>query len=175
MAPDAAGLLTRLLTVHNHVPTGSCVSQVIAFYGNYVMFEEIAALCATRGLILTVYVDDISVSGPGADNRLVKKIGSIITKHGLEYHKVKRFAADQPKIVTGVVVTANGIKVQNRKRRMMHEELLEVRQNSNDPAAYDLCCRLLGRAIESHNVEPAFADIIVEIRSIRKRIIVPAA
>lgn len=170
MAPDAAGLLTRLLTVKNHVPTGSCVSQVIAFYANYGMFEEIATLCAARGLTLTVYVDDLTVSGPGADQELIRKIGSIITKHGLAYHKVRAIGADEPKVVTGVVVTAAGIKVQNRKRRMMHEELLELRQNSNDPAIYDLCCRLLGRVMESHNVEPAFAEVIAEVRSIRRKL-----
>ncbi len=171
LAPDAGGLLTRLLTVRNHVPTGSCASQVVAYYGNFAMFQEIAELCGARGLTLTVYVDDLTISGPGADQNLIKRVGSIITKHGLEYHKARAFGAREPKIVTGVVVTAGGIKVQNRKRKLVHEELLELRQNSNDPAIYGLCCRLLGRAMESNNVEPSFSDVIAEVRSIRRRLI----
>lgn len=170
IAPDAAGLLTKLLTVDNHIPTGSSVSQLLAYYGNYFMFEEIAQICETRGLKLTVYVDDLTISGPGADRKLVSKIGSVITKNGLGYHKVRMFQAHEPKVVTGVVVTGDGLRVLNRKRKLVHEELLELRHNSDDPAYYELCNRLLGRVIESQNVEPSFRQLITEVRSIRRQL-----
>lgn len=170
IAPDVAGLLVRLLTINNCVPTGSCVSQTLAYYSNFNMFREIAELCSHRGVVLTVYVDDIAVSGVGADRALVRKIGSIINKHGLEYHKVEAYRGSQPKTVTGVIVTGSGLKVQNSKRRMIYEQLLETRQNSDDPSIYDLCASLMGRAIEAGQIESGFDEMITEVRSIKRRL-----
>jgi hypothetical protein len=171
IAPDAAGLLTKLLTFNNHVPTGSCASQVVAFFSNYYMFEEIVSLCRSRGLVMTVYVDDITVSGPSANEGMVRKIGKIVNRHGLDYHKVRVFAAHEPKIVTGVVVTGQGLRVQNCKRKAVHEQLIEVRQNSDDPEVYKMCVGLLGRVTESAQIEGGFAELLAEVRSIRHKLI----
>lgn len=60
---DLAGLLTKLSTYQGHLPTGSPLSPILAFFTYHDVWGRIAELCAAKGHTLTVYVDDITISG----------------------------------------------------------------------------------------------------------------
>jgi hypothetical protein len=61
-SPDVAGLLTRLCTFENHVPTGSCVSQLLAFYAAKPLFDELSASIAGSEVAADNYLERSATS-----------------------------------------------------------------------------------------------------------------
>lgn len=133
---DVSGLLTTLSTCDNHVPTGSCLSQVIAFYAHYRMFEDMFALTSSRNLKMTCYVDDITISGKNANKALLYQIRGILNNRGLVSHPKKEslFGKDCPKEVTGSIIVNDGLRLPNRKHKKIHEEIdfLLKQEDSNE-------------------------------------------
>ena len=125
---DVAALLADLCTVERrekpendpqkrdrHLPTGSPISQCLAFWCFARMFEAIGRLAAARGLILTVYVDDITLSGTSVSRRTQDEVRRIIARYGLIGHKERLYR--RKGLVTGAVVTPNGLRLPNRRRQ----------------------------------------------------------
>lgn len=109
-----AGTLTRLACYREHLPTGSPLSPIMAFFAHYDMWNNIAAICHREGLTLTVYVDDVTVSGSKVPERLIWEIKEVIHGAGLRYHKEKAFY-DSPAEITGVFVSGDGISVPHKQ------------------------------------------------------------
>ncbi len=111
---DVCGLMADLLTFNGHLPTGSCSSPIISYYAFKDMFDEIHALALENGLIMSCYVDDMTFSGDNATKSFLYKIHELIASHGLKSHKMKIFAENEPRVVTGVCLTPEGRKVPNQ-------------------------------------------------------------
>lgn len=146
---DVAGLLTKISTCHNHVPTGSCLSQVIAFYAHYEMFEEIYALTSSRGLTMTCYVDDLAISGKNANKAVLHEIKGILNKRGLKSHPKKEsvFRSGVPKEITGSIVVDDGLKLPNRKHQQIHDEIISISKLDDSKEKLVLLNITMGRLI----------------------------
>lgn len=103
-SPDAAALLSKLTTCDGHVPTGSCVSQLLAFFAAKNMFDEIDSLALEQGVRFSCYVDDMTFSGTRATPALLWAVKQIVHRHGFQYHKDRCYTAPQRKLVTGVMI-----------------------------------------------------------------------
>ncbi|MCZ2156518.1 MAG: reverse transcriptase family protein [Bryobacterales bacterium] len=118
-ARDVSGLIARIscFTDKNEsfLPTGSCLSQILAFYCHKRMFDEIDAFVRARGGILTVYVDDIVASMPDASPADIRRIGRIVTKQGLSWHKDRFFPKGVPKRVTGTIAKTEHLEADKRQ------------------------------------------------------------
>lgn len=125
---DVAGLLTKLSTVRGHVPTGSCLSQVIAFYAHKVMFDEIYALAEQSGFKMTCYVDDITISGPNVGHSFLYKVRGILQRRGLKSKSKKEavYRNGEAFQITGTIIKGGGIFLPNRKHKIIHEEVLKI-------------------------------------------------
>lgn len=122
---DAAGLMTDLTTFDGRLPTGSPLSPILAYFAFYDMWAEIAAFCRSRDYVLTVYIDDVTVSGEKVPLSDLWHIKTIIRRHGLEYHKEKSFI-DRPAEITGVVIRDGEVLAphrQHQKRKAASEAL----------------------------------------------------
>lgn len=106
---DIAGTLATLACFQGHLPTGSPLSPIMAFFAFYDMWHEIAGVCRREGLTLTVYVDDVTVSGNSVPEEIMWEIRKIIHRVGLRYHKEKAFF-DRPAEVTGVFVKGDALE-----------------------------------------------------------------
>jgi len=153
---DVAELITNLVTIHNHVPTGSCVSQQIAFLAHKVMFDELNDIAHRNAIKMTCYVDDISFSGKHIPGTFLYVIKRIIKIRGLSYHKQKTYTFQQPKLITGVVVSANGIRVRNRLHKAIHEGFNIVESMAHDEVSQEIINRLAGQINAASQIEPAF-------------------
>lgn len=111
---DVAGTLTSLSCYRGHLPTGSPLSPIMAFFAHYDMWNEIAAICRREGLTLTVYVDDVTVSGERVPERLMWEIKQVIHGTGLRYHKEKAYF-DRPAEVTGTILDGDRIAVPHKQ------------------------------------------------------------
>ena len=81
-APDVASLLANLICYRGVLATGSSISPIISYYAYKAMFDGLAGLAAHHGLVMTCYVDDITMSGPGASRAVLHEARSAIFKAG---------------------------------------------------------------------------------------------
>lgn len=137
---DIAGLLTALTTYQQHLPTGSPLSPIMAFFAYYDAWEEIAGFCRRNGYTLTVYVDDCTISGTKVPEKDVWEIKRIIHGAGLKYHKEKSYI-DRPAEITGVIVGRDGLSVPNRQFLKLKNATSEF---SIDGGRADLRDQILG-------------------------------
>lgn len=164
-SPDVAGLLAGLGTYQDHVPTGSPVSQQLAFWGLRPVLDSFAELCADRNVTLSVYVDDITISGNAASQGLLFELKHLLSARGLAYHKETSYRAKQPKIVTGVVVTQDSIRVRNRHHKRIYEDIYHL--TGEEPHLYDIEAleRLRGYIAAAAQIDPSIKVVSSRITS----------
>lgn len=106
-----------------HLPTGSPLSGRVGFFAARWLFDDINALAQAHGCTLTVYVDDITLSGPQATKQLLAKVRTLIARHGLRSKTTKSqtFAPGAPKSVTGAVIVDDELRLPNVRHRLLHE------------------------------------------------------
>lgn len=121
---DVAYLLTRLSTRYDHLPTGAPSSPIIAFYANIDMWMEIFYLCKGNNLKMTLYMDDLTISGEVISGKIKAKVLQIIAKNNFKAHKVKSYI-NRPARVTGPILNKGKIDVPHafsKKIRLLKNE-----------------------------------------------------
>ncbi len=165
-SPDVASRIWRLCTIkgtrnaiRSHLPTGAPTSPILAFFIYEEMFASIEAIAREFGLTLSVFADDIALSGAQAD-RARKRVRAVIEDFGLVSHRKKeKFwpANYGSKVVTGALVTPKGLRVPlSRKQNIARfKELLRRAITPMDRAkAYQ---RLYGALNSAGLIESRFA------------------
>ncbi|KWV93273.1 hypothetical protein AUC45_03940 [Erythrobacter sp. YT30] len=158
-AADVAGLLANLLCRNGRLPTGSSASPIISYYSFKAMFDEIEGLCVANQLTMTCYVDDITISGAGANRALLHDVRQIITRNGLASHKAKFFDQSRPKEVTGVIVKGNGIDLPHSRWKAIKESIREVKKAGSDEERLALYPALISRLHEASQIDPSCRPI----------------
>lgn len=160
---DAAGMLADILTCDGHLPTGSSVSPILSYFSHKDMFDEIERLCLERSCTMTCYVDDISISGSGANGELLYLVRNVIHSRGLRTHKRKRFEANASKIITGVVVKGESISLPNRRHQMIVEGMRSYKSESDEKTKYETLKCLVGRLFEAAQIDKKFEVVARKI------------
>lgn len=111
-------LLTRLTTYMGHLPQGAPTSTALANLVILPVMHELNVLCRVQGMHLTVYVDDIAVSGRDP-SRAISMVANALSRHGftLAREKVKVMPASMPQKVTGHIVNR---RLSNGRERLKH-------------------------------------------------------
>jgi Reverse transcriptase (RNA-dependent DNA polymerase) len=117
---DIAGLLANLACYQGHLPTGSPLSPIMAYFAYYDLWARIAAFCKEQGHTFTVYIDDVTISGARVPKSDVWEVQKMIHGVGLRYHKEKTFV-DQPVEVTGVILRDGKLVAPFRQHKKMYE------------------------------------------------------
>lgn len=117
---DIAGLLANLACYQGHLPTGSPLSPIMAYFAYYDLWARIAVFCKERGYTFTVYIDDVTISGARVPKADIWQVQKMIYGMGLRYHKQKTFV-DQPAEITGVVVRGSKLVAPFRQHKKMYE------------------------------------------------------
>ena len=160
---DISAILAKLCTCDNHVPTGSCISQSIAYYSTLPLFERISKISTENDVKFTLYVDDMTFSGNNATPEFLWEIKKLIHSFGLKYHKCHFFPKYSNKFVTGVLIRGNSIKVRASKHRMIWEMLEELKQGpSVNENRKD---QILGHMSAAGQIEPRFLETAKLIRT----------
>jgi Reverse transcriptase (RNA-dependent DNA polymerase) len=119
-AGDVAGILASIASYKGHLPTGSPLSPIMAHYAYWDVWSGIAAIAADQGLTVTVYVDDVTLSGVRVPTSVVWQVKRVLHAAGLRYHKEKEFV-DRPADVTGVISWDGKLLLPNRQHRKAFE------------------------------------------------------
>ena len=149
-SPDISKILTDLLAYKNHIPTGSPVSMILAYWSNFKMFDEIYKLSRLKNCKMSLWVDDIIISGEKA-SEVAWEAKKIIINHGLKYHdkKFKIYKPKENKEITGVIITPDGkIKLRNRS----HVKIYHLK-NKKDKTSQEIS-KLNSYLNEARQIEP---------------------
>lgn len=153
---DVAGILTKLLTVDGHLPTGSSSSPILSYFAYEDMFEALAALAKANGCIMTVYVDDVVFTGIGAKRGLLYAARKVFAAFRLYGHKTKLFRPGQPRIITGVAVTKEGMKLPNKRQKSISDDYAAFEALLDGREKLQIARRLTGRLFEASQIDSAW-------------------
>lgn len=122
---DVAAILTKLTTFKGYLPQGSPCSPILAYFAYVDMWEEINAVAKAGGCRLSIYADDITLSGEVIHEHRVWAIKECLFRFGHSYSPRKeRSLVDRPADITGVIVAGEQLLLPNRQ----HKEMARVRR-----------------------------------------------
>lgn len=123
-ATDIAHMLADICCFDKtHVPTGSQISGYVAFFAARPMLDEIKGLADEVQCVMSTFVDDIALSGAGADMPLLLRVRRLMRRAGYKTKssKSRAYPWSAPKQLTGTVVTPEGLRLPNRQYKRMRE------------------------------------------------------
>ncbi len=138
---DVASILAKLLTADGHLATGSTVSPILSYYAFRDMWLNIADIAHAAGCTLSVYVDDLNISGDHVPESLMWKIRQQVHSRGLGYHKERHFHGGKGE-VTGVFIRNGQVLLPNRQRKKVYD-LRSALREATDPIEVDSLRRKL--------------------------------
>lgn len=141
--PDVADILASIATYKGHLPTGSPLSPIMAFYAHHDVWEEVGRLAKMGNVIISLYIDDLTISGDKVSDELIWRIKQTIHRSGLRYHKERSYV-DVPAEVTGVIVHKGRLVVPNRQLLKRHRTSRSLQVASTECERKALIGRLKG-------------------------------
>jgi retron-type reverse transcriptase len=137
-SPDVASILSELLTLNNHLPTGSPSSPIISYFSHMDMWAAISDLVENANCSLSVYIDDVTISGNQVPERLIWEIKQQFNRHGLHSNSKKEKHYHNKKYckVTGVIIKKGvELRLPNRqyvKINQVRHELSKLKTSSEN-------------------------------------------
>lgn len=152
---DLAKLMAQVCSVDGHLPTGSCLSPIMSYFVHRQTFGQVAAICVAADVTMTLYVDDLCMSGENATRTLLFKVKDRISAAGLKSHKDRLIPPGAPALVTGVVVDGDKTKLRNVQHERIWAGIETVEQG-------DLTCiaTLRGQLGAATTIDPQAASVL---------------
>jgi Reverse transcriptase (RNA-dependent DNA polymerase) len=154
-AEDVAHILADVCCYEQkHLPTGSPLSGRLAQFAASAMFEKIHDLATENASRMSVYVDDVTLSGPTVTKRLIGEVRRIVHRHGLKtkHSKTTTYSATASKVVTGAVIVGDALKLPNARHKRIWETRVALRQATKPSERNTLLNSLRGRVQEAQQV-----------------------
>lgn len=111
MAHDVAGCIAHLATADDRACFGSPLTPVLMSLVHRQMFDAIADLCDKNGLRYSVWVDDLTISGPEVKGSVLLQIRKIVRDYGLRSHKLEYRTGNRVVFITGVGVIGSELRL----------------------------------------------------------------
>lgn len=165
-SPEIAGLLAGLCSYDEHVPTGSRISMPLSFWANSAMFNRIYSLCLHKNINMSVFVDDLTFSGSNVNDLFKTNVYGIIENSGFTVHpkKTKLYSHKNSKLITGVIVGNDGIKVRNKHHKAIYTLFSELSECINEEQFELKQKKLIGRLNAAGQIEPKFKERAIQIQ-----------
>lgn len=157
---DVAGILASLCTYNGHIPTGSRLSMILAYWANQPLFNRLKALCDKKGVKMSVYVDDLTFSGEGVNIVFQQNVIDIVHSSGMTVHpkKTRLYARHQPKVITGVVINGNRIAIRNRHHKAIYEAFNTIESVKDEAELEKKRNELIGRLSAAGQIDRRFSQ-----------------
>ena len=113
---DVAGILTKILTFQGYLPTGSPSSPILSYFSHIDMWKSIYEIVNQANCNLTVYMDDVTISGDVVPGKLIWQIKQQFYNCGLRSNKKKEkcYVRKKSSQITGIIVKEGKLKIPNR-------------------------------------------------------------
>ncbi len=149
---DIAAILAKILTVNGHLATGSTASPILSFFAFYDMWHNISDIVKAAGCKLSVYMDDVSISGEVVRGLVVWEVQKQIHSRGLKYHKERNFKGGIAE-VTGVLLRDGKTLIPNRQHLKAHLLRAELRQSVDPKRTLTIAQSLIGLQSQRKQIE----------------------
>ena len=153
-SPDVTAVLVKITTFGGCLPQGSPCSPILAYYLNRPMWLAVQKCVEQSGCKLSVYADDITVSGEIVLKSVIWEIKKIIHGSGLTLKKSKEVSLINSQAdITGVIVKRDGTHLPNRQLKKL-VELEKERGKMLDPKLRaKLDNQIAGRLAQRRQIE----------------------
>jgi RNA-directed DNA polymerase len=101
---NVAGLLKHLVATDDRMPFGSPVSPILISLVHRPMFDQVFAASARCGVLMSLWVDNLVLSGPSVPGVLLREICDIIRRSGFQTHDIRFQEASRPVTITSVPI-----------------------------------------------------------------------
>ena len=153
-ARHVAAVLTKLVSFNGHLPQGSPCSPILAFLAYSDMWDEIHAIVTRSGCTLSIYADDITISGQNVPGRDIWGIKKTLHRHGHRYSKAKeRHIVNKPVDVTGVIVSKEALLLPNRQHRKIAKLERRRQAEKSGKEKETLTRQLRGRRAQASQIQ----------------------
>lgn len=153
-SPDVAYIIAKIATEKDVLPQGSPCSPILAFFAYIDMWTEIEERVEADGCKLSVYADDLTISGHTVLESAVWDIKLILHRHGHRYAKHKeRSRRDRATEVTGVILNQDGVSPPNRQRQRILELRDELGKATSSPRKEKMEAQLRGRLAQLGQIQ----------------------
>lgn len=160
-SPDVAEILTNIVTYEGGIPTGCPTSQLLAYYAYEDMFTEIKQIADDHGCLFSLYVDDMTFSSeiPFNVDSLKRAVDIVLRRYGHrpKYIKIKYYSKNEPKPITGTIVTKdNTLVTPNKLQEKVYKGFQDIKNldiNDNSEETIKKIAALQGRIQASRNIE----------------------
>lgn len=142
-SPSVARLLARLTTINGHVPQGAPTSPIIAVVALLSTSRRLAALCRKIHAKITIYGDNICLSGPSHTRHYSSTILGIVRQSGFQSRAGKRISCNRDEIweLPGLEVRRGKIDVQQVEFLRLRDMLVRCAQLGESRLAHKVCNR----------------------------------
>lgn len=173
MSEDVAWLLSEIVTISEHIPTGSPLSQLLAYFSYSTLFNKINKISLENNIKFSLYVDDMTFSSNVPIpknfhvfiNFLLKNVG-----HYLKRKKTKYYSKKHYKKVTGTIITpSHSLAIPNNKQKRIFTLKTESKNINDIPA--DKLFSLIGLLRYARQVDPSFYPEFYKKLSLQEKII----
>lgn len=155
-SPDVTAILTKLTTLQGALPQGSPASPYLAYFAYHDMWDEIAKSCHHYRVKLTIYADDITLSGNVVPKALVFFIKERLKHHGHDFHEGKEVSQVEASVlITGVVVQGTRLLLPNRHHQKMFGLEREINRTHSKKLKEPMARSLVGMQQNAHQIEKA--------------------
>jgi hypothetical protein len=135
-----ATLLTKLTTLHGHLPQGAPTSPMLCNLALAPVAAEVHAMVTPQGLLLTLYVDDLTISGdPVVARAAIEPVIDTVNRHGykISHSKVPIMDANEIQRTTGVKVN-NVLTVERKKQQEIIRDIKRIGALGHQATTYDI-------------------------------------
>jgi RNA-directed DNA polymerase len=154
IADDVAGRLTKICTINGRVPFGSPLSPILCALVHDDLFARMAARCALNGNTLSLWVDDVTMSGDDVAKRLVRDITRLISAKRLKAHKAHRSTARRGIVITGTFIGPKGPAPANKSHLSVGAKLKALEAETDPAARMKLTESLIGMVNHQMTIYP---------------------
>ena len=153
-SPDVAATIKGIVTHKGSLPQGSPCSPILAYLCYVDMWDEISRIVEAAGCTLSVYADDLTISGRIVPEATIWEIKKALCRHGHRYQvdkersKCGRFAAE----ITGVILKPDGLHIPNRSHKKLHEIQRELKRTKSDEHRATLKAQVHGREAQMRQI-----------------------
>lgn len=146
MSDDCARILALLCTYQGHLPLGSPMSPHLASLVHLDLFDEASTIATVSKNQLSVWVDDVTISGSGPRRDILGSIKKRAEGKGLAIHKMQRGGGKRGVELTGTFLRNHLIAPANSSHLRMKEVSERLSRESEPAVQHHLLNKLLAMA-----------------------------
>lgn len=150
---DISAILAAISTRHGRLPQGSPCSPILAFFSYIDMWEEIAQIANDAQNRLSIYADDITISGERVLGKTAWEIKRALHMRGHKFSlRKERSTINKAVEITGVIVTIDALLLPNRQHKKLHLSRRERAEAKSLKTQFRLDRQIRGRVAQANQI-----------------------